>query len=151
MVRFSFRHGIVRYNPSEKQYILAFRRFPLIYVFDENLELSDTYQITDFIQGSVVYNRVLNGARYPNQSRSMIYDVQIIEDQFALIKLFTNFKEENSEGSDSVRQDYYVIDFASRQSYHLGAESGSDRLLYITGEGIILHQFGTLYLIPRET
>ncbi len=154
IVLFSMRGGFIRYSEKQSKFILAYKHLPLLYIFDEALDITQTYKLEKYLQGEVLYNPALNAASPPRNDRTTIDKVELIDDNYLLIITTTTFENDEENESDTsykFQQDYYAINLENNISYYFGEQkSDLKAVIYPTQKKLILNKGGMLYNIKPE-
>lgn len=148
--------GLVRYLPNRKQYIVAYKRLPLIYVYNQQFKLQQTYKIADFFTGKQKYIRKKLELFIVNGNFSRIQHIVPVNDNNALIIIRTLTKLSNNKNPRKykLQYDFYDVDFKGEQSYYLGSinpeKPRSLQNIFVTGSDIFIYKNATLFRVVTK-
>lgn len=146
------REGKVRHSEELGLYVVAQRRLPYVYVYDEHGELHHTYEVEGFVRNVVLYGNLGPGGRPAvtfdsDRDASNVYDVKRVDGGIVLIR--TGLLRYTDEGR-VLREDYHVLDLSEERSYYVGGEAftvPNTRAVFITDAGLVLNESGTLSFV----
>ena len=147
IVRIHFTQGaMVRYDNTSNRILIAYRDLPILYAYGEDGELRETYEIEFYMPPNVEHRPDAGGRiRIDNQQeRSAILDV-IPLGEGVFIALVQS-RQEDSRQEDS-RIDYYAVDVAEGQSYHVGKMSLGEGSIIPSKLGFISSDRGELSFV----
>lgn len=145
--------GFVRYSITQKQFLIAFQQFPIIYVYGSNLKLIHSYKISDFILNKMKY--IPHSALQFNWKidRSMIKTMSVFKGNYLLIETVT---ATNSHVSDHLvlsdwQHNFYVLNLTSQKSYYMGkfttTGSSPNADITATSKGLFIYKGEDAYWI----
>jgi hypothetical protein len=150
-------NGKIRYSPAEHLFILAYPRFPYLYIYEaDNLTLKEIYRISDFTIGQQSYRPDERSLTIPMNDFSEIRSVVVIRDHMLLVETITLRNFNNVVGPENRWDrwcDYYIINLENRASYYLGGyENIGDtpwQYTYIAENGLMIYDDadGVLHLM----
>lgn len=155
IVLFSMRGGFIRYIEKQGKFILAYKHLPLLYIFDEALNITQTYKFEKYLQGEILYNPGLNSASPPRNDRTTINRIESIDENYLLIITTTTFENNDGENESSTsyqfQQDYYALNLKNSTSYYLGEHKSTlNSVIYLMQRNLIFNKGGMLYNIKPE-
>jgi len=147
--------GDIRFASVENVYSLTFKRFPFVYIYDqEDHSLTESYKLSDFLLGKQSYWPDERRLRNPEDDYTIIKNIQIYEEHLLLIETETKTNYRITETSIlwDRKFDYYILDLTTKKDYYLGnyeykAEEPGKRV-FLTGLGIVIYdeKEGALFL-----
>ncbi len=148
-------NGVIRYSSKEDIFILAFNRFPLLYIYDaRDLKLKNTFSISNFVIGKSKYWPDMGRFQVPMEDHSSIKNVHLIGDQFLWIEVGTRKNYRNERPYWDRWIDYYVIDLSTSEEYYMGGLEVTDnspgQQFYFTDNGLVIHEEGTSSLFYTQ-
>jgi hypothetical protein len=118
-------NGMIRYSPNNHLFILAYPRFPFLYIYDaDNLKLKEVYRISDFTIGQQSYRPDERSIAVIRNDYSEIRNVSVIYGNLLLIETVTLRNFNNVVGPEKRWDrwsDYYIINLEDQESYYLGS------------------------------
>jgi hypothetical protein len=136
--------GIIRADIDEGWIALAFRRFPYLIIYNDQLELSNIYQFDDFITGLQEYHvqeRMLNIVM---SDHSLINNIFLLSNGHVFIEIEhkKNMRQENYSFIWDRQSDYYLIDIINRKTSFLGNVLFDDSSI----QKILFAEHGALFI-----
>ncbi|HKJ46392.1 MAG TPA: hypothetical protein VJ991_11250 [Balneolales bacterium] len=148
-------NGFVRFIPKSKSTLLAFKRFPLIYIYNNNHKLSKVYKLSNFITGKQKYNTISGSLHAVMKNYSLIKNI-IILNNMIIIKTLTVKNEHISNHhyvSDSRLYDFYVININNNKNYHIGElvldKKDPYENIFYTKKNIFIYNNGSLFTVNK--
>jgi len=142
--------GIIRKDEDVGRIVLAYRRFPYLIVYNDQLDLSDIYQFEDFITGLQEYHvqeRMLNIVM---SDHSLISNIFLLGNGHVFIEVEhkKNMRQENYSFIWDRQSDYYLIDIINRKTLFLGNvlfDDSSIKKILFTEHGALLINSDSVY------
>jgi len=144
--------GYIRYHPEEEVFILAYRRFPFLYVYNSEYELQQTYKISPFTIGKQAYEPETGKRTIVREDHDAINDIDILESGGVLVKIKKSTDQRASGGRWIWDEEisYYVIDLANRESFYVGSRQLENSAgLHFTSGKLFKSIEGDLYQLKR--
>lgn len=144
--------GFVRYSSSQKQFLVAYREFPIIYVYGNDLKLKQTFSISAFTLDKMKYSPH-NGLSFGFHDHTVIRDLTIFGRNDVLIETvtLTNRHISNHQILNKRRHDFYVLDLKNHQNYYMGDmnlnESDPNIAVTATSDGLFIYKGDKAYWI----
>ncbi|MGF1669444.1 MAG: hypothetical protein ACFCU6_03275, partial [Balneolaceae bacterium] len=116
-------NGKVRYGEYDDKFVLAFKPFPYIYIYDANdLRIENTFKLSDFLLSKQKYWPNERRLRTPEEDFSYINNIEVFNGHLLWIEVETktNYRITESSILWDRKLDYYVIDLSDRASYYMG-------------------------------
>jgi len=149
------RTGLIESIPENNKYVWANSWFPFLYVYDENLELEDTYEIVNHTQNKFEFTPSEQRRSFTERDHTIISEVQILDGGLILLITTTQTNQrENKEGQTiyDFSNNYYVIDHSNRKASYLGSEeyvSGYKKLVLPVEDVLIKNDGGELFKVAE--
>jgi len=149
------RTGLIESIPENNKYVWANSWFPFLYVYDENLELEDTYEIVNHTQNKFEFTPSEQRRSFTERDHTIISEVQILDGGLILLITATQTNQrENNEGQTiyDFSNNYYVIDHSNRKASYLGSEeyvSGYKKLVLPVEDVLIKNDGGELFKVAE--
>ncbi len=146
--------SLVRYSPAAKTFLLAFKRFPLIYTYSDDFKLKHTYKIDGFILGKQNYDTRTGMLKIVEGDYSRINQLQAVGEHDVLVEMdtYTNRHAVNKHYVSDHKIDYYAVYPGIEKSYYIGGltlkNSDMNESIYPTSQGLIISKKGSLYWVP---
>lgn len=152
-------NGMVRYSSSANLYVLAYRPFPYIYLYNsDNFEIKSVFKIEDFVLGKRKYWPDERRLKTPEEDFSYINRIELFNQNLLWIELETKSNYRITENSILWDRefDYYITDISETESYYIGnysyeAEEPGKKIFLIDRNIVIYDERdGYLYLTTKD-
>ena len=147
--------GMVRYSPDNGLFIVAYSRFPFIYLYDAaTMQMIESYEISDFILGKQNYRPDMGMLRIVLEDNSYIRNITLLDQDYLLIESMTtgNYDREDFISYFDFKTDYYFVHLRDKEAYYIGGYDGNRRenigkSINIIPDGLIIYDYedGSLF------
>ena len=146
--------GIVRFFPVADRFLVVYKRFPYLYLFNRGGKLVDGIQLTDFILGKQKYSTSSGILEIVMRDYSFFSGIKRLRDNYAVLEV-TNLRNRRVLDQLDVRDteiEYFGLSVVDGEITYLGSTKNLKEpktSISLIPEGLILSRNGAVYFVSR--
>jgi hypothetical protein len=138
-----FTDGIIRFLPENRGYIVAYQRLPYLYIYDTDMNLTESYKFEDFILGKQEYFPKEGRLRTVMTDYSFINNIYLHKQSNLIVEVETrqNMRISDNRYKWNRKSDFYRVYLDDKKYEYLGefvfGKTDSRQAVLLTDHGII--------------
>lgn len=150
MLRRPFLQGKIEYDRDIDNYVLTYQRFPYIYVYDNNLKITDIFKINDFLIGKQKFWPRKGRLQIVMEDHSIVKNIKSLDGGDILVTIET---KKNQRVEDNIfvwdkYYDFYIVNINKKKYKYLGG-STNDNIIKYFKSGVLKIDDNSIYCYPK--